>query len=92
MPIEYRASRRVRVRVDIDETHVAKVNAGQRAYTQADAFGEQKFWDRVVQVGELAGPKTAPTDPVLSRKWCWPESLLQLRRMTARFRSVPAQA
>jgi len=57
----------VRVRVDIDETDVAKVKAGQRAYIQADAFGEQKFWGRVVQVGELVGPETAPTDKPTER-------------------------
>ncbi len=55
-------TRLLRVRVDIDETDVAKVEVGQKAYIKADAFGDEKFWGRVVEVGELLGPKTARTD------------------------------
>jgi len=33
----------LRVRVDVDETDVSKVNIGQKAYVTADAFGKQKF-------------------------------------------------
>jgi HlyD family secretion protein len=52
----------VRVRVDVDETDVDKVHVGQKAYVTADAFGKQKFWGRVVRVGELLGPKNVHTD------------------------------
>jgi HlyD family secretion protein len=52
----------LRVRVDVDETDVSKVHIGQKAYVTADAFGQQKFWGRVVRVGEQLGPKNVRTD------------------------------
>jgi len=52
----------LRVRVDVDETDVSKVAVGQRAYVTADAYGTQKFWGRVVRVGQQLGPKNVRTD------------------------------
>jgi len=52
----------LRVRVDVDETDVSKVQVGQKAYVTADAFGKQKFWGHVVRVGEQLGPKNVRTD------------------------------
>jgi HlyD family secretion protein len=52
----------LRVRVDVDETDVSKVRLGQKAYVTADAFGSQKFWGRVVRVGQQLGPKNVRTD------------------------------
>lgn len=52
----------LRVRVDVDETDVGKVRVGQKAYVIADAFGKQKFWGRVVRVGQQLGPKNVRTD------------------------------
>ncbi|MBI1738794.1 MAG: efflux RND transporter periplasmic adaptor subunit [Acidobacteria bacterium] len=52
----------LRVRMDVDETDVSRVRAGQRAYVTADAFGGEKFWGRVVRVGELLGRKNILTD------------------------------
>lgn len=52
----------LRVRVDVDETDVSKVNIGQRAYVTADAFGKQRFWGHVVRVGQQLGPKNVRTD------------------------------
>ena len=52
----------LRVRVDVDETDVSKVNVGQRAYVTADAFGKQKFWGHVARVGQQLGPKNVRTD------------------------------
>jgi HlyD family secretion protein len=52
----------LRVRVDVDETDVSRVSAGQRAYVTADAFGSQKFWGHVVRVGQQLGPKNVRTD------------------------------
>jgi HlyD family secretion protein len=52
----------LRVRVDIDETDVNKAHMGQKAYVIADAFGGQRFWGHVVQIGELLGPKTVSSD------------------------------
>jgi HlyD family secretion protein len=54
--------KRLRVRVDVDETDVNKVRPGQRAYVIADAFGKQKFWGHVVRVGQQLGPKNVRTD------------------------------
>lgn len=33
-----------RVRADVDETDIARVRVGDRAYVTADAFGGRKFW------------------------------------------------
>jgi HlyD family secretion protein len=52
----------LRVRVDVDETDVSRVHVGEKAYVTADAFGKQKFWGRVVRVGEQLGPKNVRTD------------------------------
>jgi HlyD family secretion protein len=52
----------LRVRMDVDETDVSKVTVGQRAYVTADAYGKQKFWGRVVRVGQQLGPKNVRTD------------------------------
>ncbi len=57
----------LRVRVDVDETDVSKVRVGQKAYVTADAFGPQKFWGRVVRVGEQLGPKNVRTDEPTER-------------------------
>jgi len=52
----------LRVRVDVDETDVSRVRVGQKAYVTADAFGKQKFWGRVVRLGQQLGPKNVRTD------------------------------
>lgn len=57
----------LRVRVNIDEMDVNKVRVGQTAYVTADAYGKQKVWGHVVQVGELLGPKTIRTDEPTER-------------------------
>ena len=57
----------LRVRVDVDETEVSKVRVGQKAYVTADAFPGQKFWGRVVRVGEQLGRKNIRTDEPAER-------------------------
>ena len=57
----------LRVRMDVDETDVNKVRVGQKAYVTADAYGNQKFWGRVVRVGEQLGPKNVRTDEPAER-------------------------
>jgi HlyD family secretion protein len=52
----------LRVRMDVDETDVDRVRVGQKAYVTADAFGDQKFWGRVVRIGNQLGPKNVRTD------------------------------
>lgn len=57
----------LRVRVDVDETEVSKVRVGQKAYVTADAFGDKRFWGRVVRVSEQLGPKNIRTDEPTER-------------------------
>jgi HlyD family secretion protein len=52
----------LRVRMDVDETDVDRVHPGQTAYVTADAYHPQKFWGRVVRVGNQLGPKNVHTD------------------------------
>ncbi len=54
--------RRLRVRVEVDETEVGLVRLGQKAYVTADAFHGQKFWGQVIRVGEHLGRKNIQTD------------------------------
>lgn len=57
----------LRVRMEVDETEVGKVLAGQQAYVMADAFEGHKFWGRVVRVGEQLGRKNIRTDEPTER-------------------------
>ncbi len=57
----------VRVRVEIDERDIAWVAVGQKAYVTADAFGQRKFWGRVVQIGQQLGRKQIRTDEPTER-------------------------
>lgn len=52
----------LRVRVDVDETDVAKIRVGQSAYVTADAYGTQRFAGRVIRVGDELGRKNIRTD------------------------------
>jgi HlyD family secretion protein len=52
----------LRVRVDLDERDVAKIQANQNAYVTADAFGEQKFAAKVVRIGQILGRKNFRTE------------------------------
>jgi len=60
-------TRKLRVRVDVDETDVGKLRLGQRAYVTADAFGQRQFWGRVVQVGQELGKKNIRTEEPTER-------------------------
>jgi HlyD family secretion protein len=59
--------RTLRVRVDVDETDVSRVQVGQRAYVTADAYGTKKFWGHVVRLGQQLGPKNVRTDEPTER-------------------------
>lgn len=52
----------LRVRVDLDESDVAKINENQTAYVTADAYGERKFAARVVKIGQILGRKNFKTE------------------------------
>lgn len=53
---------RLRVRVDVDETDVARVKVGQRGWIRADAYGERRFAATVVRIGRALGRKNVRTD------------------------------
>ena len=57
----------LRVRVNVDETDVSKLQIDQRAYVVADAYGEKKFWGRVVRIGQMLGKKNIRTDEPTER-------------------------
>ncbi len=57
----------VRVRVDVDESDVGRVQAGQKAYVTAEAYGDRKFWGRVFRVGKELGHKNIRTDDPAER-------------------------
>lgn len=52
----------LRVRLDVDETDVAKLRVGQPAFVTAEAYGSQKFTGRVIRVGRILGKKNVRTD------------------------------
>jgi HlyD family secretion protein len=58
---------RLRVRVDVDETDVARLALGQHAWATADAYGKRKFTGRVVQIGQKLGRKNVRTDEPTER-------------------------
>jgi HlyD family secretion protein len=62
--IRFGDNSRLRVRVDVDETDVAHVALGERAYFTAKAFGPQRFWGTVTRLGQSLGKKNIDTgDP-----------------------------
>lgn len=58
---------RLRVRVDVDETDVARLAVGQRAYVTADAYGDRPFHGRVIRIGQVLGRKNFRTDEPTER-------------------------
>jgi HlyD family secretion protein len=57
----------LRVRVDVDERDVGRVKTGQRAYVTADAYGERRFWGRIIRVGQVLGKKNIRTEEPTER-------------------------
>lgn len=52
----------LRVRLDVDETDVAKLRVGEPAFVTAEAYGSQRFTGRVFRVGRILGKKNVRTD------------------------------
>jgi HlyD family secretion protein len=52
----------LRVRLDVDETDVARLKVGQRAYVTAEAYGDRKFEGHIIRVGRVLGKKSVRTD------------------------------
>jgi HlyD family secretion protein len=52
----------LRVRTEIDETDIGKIQVGQRATIRCDAFRGQSFYGHVVRISGGLGPKKIQTD------------------------------
>jgi putative ABC transport system permease protein len=52
----------LRVRLDVDETDVARLRVGQPAFVTAEAYGPKKFTGRIIRVGRILGKKNVRTD------------------------------
>jgi HlyD family secretion protein len=52
----------LRVRLDVDESDVSKLQVGQRAYVTAEAYGTRRFSGHVIRVGKILGKKNLRTD------------------------------
>jgi HlyD family secretion protein len=59
--------RRLRVRAEIDETDVARIGSGQRAYVTADAYGGQRLTGTVAAIACRMGKKAVHTDDPAER-------------------------
>jgi ABC exporter DevB family membrane fusion protein len=55
------------VRVDVDETDVAKLRIGQPAWVRADAYGDARFTGHVIRIGQALGRKNIRTDEPTER-------------------------
>jgi ABC exporter DevB family membrane fusion protein len=55
-------TRTLRVRMDVDERDIGRVVVGATAFARAEAFGEQPFTGKVVEVGRRFGRKNIRTD------------------------------
>lgn len=53
---------RLRIRVEVDETDIGRLQLGKPAYVTADAFADRKFHGKVVQIGQQLGRKEVQTD------------------------------
>jgi len=52
----------LRVRADVDEKDVDKVRLGQKAYMTADAYGDRRFWGKILRIAKILGRKNVRTD------------------------------
>lgn len=52
----------LRVRLDVDETDVARLRVGQSAFVTAEAYGTERFTGHIIRVGRILGRKNVRTD------------------------------
>lgn len=57
----------LRVRADVDEKDVARIEVGQRAYAMADAYGDKRFNGKVIRIAKMLGRKNIRTDDPAER-------------------------
>ena len=58
---------RLRVRVDVDETDIARLAVGQTVEITADAYGDRRFTGTVSRVATALGRKNVTTDDPTER-------------------------
>lgn len=58
---------KLRVRVDVDENDVGRLQVGQAAWVRADAYGDRKFHGKVTRIGQILGRKNVRTDEPTER-------------------------
>lgn len=58
---------RLRVRMDVDERDVARVQVGASAYVRADAWGDRRFTGKVVEIARRFGRKNVRTDDPIEK-------------------------
>ena len=66
-PVVLGDTRRLRVRMDVDERDIGRVKVGQGAFAVADAFPGVKFAGKVAEIGHRMGRKNVRTDDPTER-------------------------
>jgi HlyD family secretion protein len=54
--------RRLRVRAQVDETDIARLELGQRVTVTAPAYPDRRFGGAIARIGQKMGPKTVRSD------------------------------
>ena len=52
----------LRVRLDVDETDVARLRVGRPTFVTAEAYGAKRFTGHIIRVGRILGKKNVRTD------------------------------
>jgi HlyD family secretion protein len=60
-------TRRLRVRMDVDEREIARVALGANAFATSTAFPGRRFHGKVVEIGRRMGRKNVRTDDPVER-------------------------
>jgi len=66
-PVVLGDTRRLRVRMDVDERDIGKVKLGQAAFAVADAYPGARFPGKVAEIGRRMGRKNVRTDDPTER-------------------------
>lgn len=61
-------TRKLNVRMDVDERDIGKMAMGAKAHAMSDAFADKKFTGKVVDIGRRMGRKNVRTDDPTERK------------------------
>jgi ABC exporter DevB family membrane fusion protein len=59
---------RLYARIDVDESDIAHVKLGEKAFVTANAFGDRRFEGKVARIGQTIGRKNVHTDDPKERQ------------------------